>query len=312
MTHDTQCTRFENPVKRKSPARPPFALPRDEGLDRLLADPHLGSTAKTIATALVKHWAWSKDHCWPSDRTIAGKVGKSPGHVQRCMRELESAGYIARERTDEVATGRRIWLAWRRTTLEGARPDAAPALDPPAAPARDERSVIVKDGREPGPLESEERSRPEQGPEPVPIAPPAEPAYSPSPDAPVMPGQAERLAAMPEAAREQVLTWLATGDPILVAEARKRLAPPRPAVSRPATLDEALGRIREDPSFPHLAADWLAAALDDRKSYQGFLARCTEVWRGDRDPGELVDALRQATGPAAKRPGAVFMHVLRR
>ena len=75
------------------------ALPNDPGLDALLADPALGSTAKTIAIALVKHWAWYKDHCWPGDETIAKKIGKSPGHVQRCLRQLELAGWIRREHT---------------------------------------------------------------------------------------------------------------------------------------------------------------------------------------------------------------------
>ena len=100
------------------------ALPRDPGLDRLLADPNLGSTAKNIATVLVKHWAWVKDHCWPSDHSIAEKVGKSQGHVQRCLRQLEDAGWIARQRTDQVPTGRLIWLAWRcPTTSKGAQGD---------------------------------------------------------------------------------------------------------------------------------------------------------------------------------------------
>src|SRR4051794_26426392 len=77
----------------------------DPGLDRLLADPGLGSTAKTVAVALARHWAWSKDHCWPSDRTIASRVGRSVGHVQRCLRQLEAAGWVERERTDDVPNG---------------------------------------------------------------------------------------------------------------------------------------------------------------------------------------------------------------
>jgi hypothetical protein len=76
-------------------------------------------------------------------------------------------------------------------------------------------------------------------------------------------------------------------------------------------LPELLDRIREDPSYPSRAADWLASALGDRKSYDGFRARCEEAWRGEREPDRLVDALRQALGPKARNPGAVFMHVLR-
>src|SRR5258707_94315 len=65
------------------------ALPHDPGLNAILADPGLGATAKLIVVALVKNWAWVKDHAWPSDETIAARIGKSSGHVQRCLRELE-------------------------------------------------------------------------------------------------------------------------------------------------------------------------------------------------------------------------------
>ena len=89
------------------------ALPNDPGLDAILADPNLSSTAKALITVMVRNWAWVKDHCWPSDATLAAKVGMSVGHVQRRLRELELAGRIFRERTDAVPNGRRIWLLWR-------------------------------------------------------------------------------------------------------------------------------------------------------------------------------------------------------
>ena len=79
----------------------------------LLADTRLNSTAKVLVAALVEHFAWTKDHCWPSDATIARIIGKSIGHVQRCLRLLEATGWIRRETTDEVPNGRRIWLLWR-------------------------------------------------------------------------------------------------------------------------------------------------------------------------------------------------------
>jgi hypothetical protein len=318
-----------------------IALPRDPGLDRLLADPTLGSTAKTIATVLVKHWAWFKDHCWPSDRTIAAKIGKSQGHVQRCLRQLEDAGWIDRQRTDAVPTGRLIWLAWRcPTTSKGAQGGPAPAREGLAAPARDKRIVVVKERVEQEEVAVLERQRPE----PIPPAPPAAPAPQPeptvapapvdvvapppppaprseapapaparppSPGLPLTPEQQARLDAMPAAARDQVLTWLMLGDPILVAEAQKKLVPPRPRPEAPRTLPEVLTRIREDPSFPALAADWLASALGDRKSYSGFKARCEEAWRGELPVDRLLSAYAQAMGPRAKHPAALFMHALR-
>src|SRR5512142_1458642 len=73
-------TRTTPPAALPRLGRDRVALPNDLGLDALLADPSLGSTAKTIALALVKHWAWYKDHCWPGNQTIAKKIGKSPGH----------------------------------------------------------------------------------------------------------------------------------------------------------------------------------------------------------------------------------------
>src|SRR5512135_3810981 len=138
-------TRCTTPAADPRTGRGAFVLPRDPGLDRLLADPDLGSTAKTIAIALVKHWAWFKDSCWPSDRTIAAKVGKSQGHVQRCLRQLEDAGWIQRQRTDEVPTGRLIWLTWRcPATSQSAQGGTAPAREGLSAPARDKQVVVVK------------------------------------------------------------------------------------------------------------------------------------------------------------------------
>ena len=139
------------------------------------------------------------------------------------------------------------------------------------------------------------------------------PAGSPalSPALPLTPEQQARLAAMPVASRDQVLLWLATGDPILVAEARKKLAPLRPCREAPRTLPELLGRIREDPSYPALAASGLAAALQDQKSYSGYLRRCEEAWRGELNPDRLLSAYEQAMGPKARNRGAIFMVAVR-
>ena len=204
------------------------ALPRDPGLDDLLADPQLGSTAKTIAAALVKHWAWSKDHCWPSDATVATKVGRSVGHVQRCMRQLEQAGWVRRERTDQVPNGRRLWLLRRwEGGRAGARPGPAPARDPGPAPARDEHVVIVNGGIERiGPTDPP-RLRPTDAPAPAPDRvdppPPPRPAVT-GPPAPHAAG-VEGVGA-PE-------------TPAAVAEALRGLrealaAPPRPAAPPPS------------------------------------------------------------------------------
>ena len=145
----------------------------------------------------------------------------------------------------------------------------------------------------------------------TPLAGSPAPSPAPSPALPLTPEQQGRLAAMPAASRDQVLLWLATGDPILVAEARKKLAPLRPCPEAPKTLLELLGRIREDPSYPALAASGLAAALQDQKSYSGYLRRCEEAWRGELNPDRLLSAYEQAMGPKARNRGAIFMVAVR-
>jgi hypothetical protein len=138
------------------------ALPSDPGLDELLADTRLSATAKLIAVTLVKTWAWSKPACWPSDSTIAAKVGRSRGTVQRGLKELEGAGYLGRERDAEVrGTKRRLWLLWRCPGRRaGATGGVAPARQAVASPARHERVVVERKGVEQDVRPAPERQRP--------------------------------------------------------------------------------------------------------------------------------------------------------
>jgi hypothetical protein len=442
-------TRHASPAAAPRTGRRVAALPNDPGLEALLADKRLSAAAKLVATVLVKHWAWYKSSCYPSNRSIAARCGYSPGHVARCLHELEQGGWIRRE---QQATGTRlIVLCWRGTpckdagggsaTLQGdppakartelivsvneriepirserperSRPEASPTtfpapgglaeaipaplaalLPPPPVPPAPER--VARTALAPSPLavpalppsarvgpreatrailrapagptpqaapgpglgdraasiaagpyqspasppcalqlarsrSSQSESPPELGPpalviapdaprglaNPPPIEPPQAapvPTTSPPTTGPALPLTAEqqaRLEALPAATRDLVLTWLLTGDPILVAEAKKKLVPPRPRPEAPQTLPEVLGRIREDPSFPALAADWLCTVLNDRKSYSGFKSRCEAAWRGELSPDQLVSAYQQALGPRAKNPGAIFMVAVR-
>ena len=173
---------------------------------------------------------------------------------------------------------------------------AAPA--PVVAPPQSESPTLRKLGLGP------------RGARPALKTPPAA-SPAPSPALSLTPEQQARLAAMPVASRDQVLLWLATGDPILVAEARKKLAPLQPCPEAPRTLPELLGRIREHPSYPALAASGLAAALQDQKSYSGYLRRCEEAWRGELNPDRLLSAYEQAMGPKARNRGAIFMVAVR-
>ena len=87
----------------------------DPGIDEIIANSDLTAAAKLVAVTLIRQWAWFKSSCFPSDQTIASKIGMSPGHVQRCLCELEMAGYIRRERTPRC---RIIWLLWRLGDLQ--------------------------------------------------------------------------------------------------------------------------------------------------------------------------------------------------
>jgi hypothetical protein len=131
------CTAGSAPARRAAGAPRPYgALPHD-----LSADPRLSPTDVRVAAALL-YWARSKADCWPSDHSISTRVGRSAGTVQRSLRSLEDAGWIAREKSADNRTGRLIWLLWRSA---GARPPAAPLSDPPAAPARDEGETAQED-----------------------------------------------------------------------------------------------------------------------------------------------------------------------
>jgi hypothetical protein len=117
MTHSSIIARRQGPsqgVRSKQCGR--GELPSDPGLEALLASTDLSASAKLVATVLVKHWAWYKPSCYPSNRSIAARCGYSPGHVARCLHELERRGWIHRERR---ATGSRlIVLCWRGTPCE--------------------------------------------------------------------------------------------------------------------------------------------------------------------------------------------------
>ena len=91
----------------------PFDLPRDTALDDLLADSRLGRLAKQLVIVVVRNWAWFAPRCWPSNQTIADKLGVHPKSVPRALRELEAYGWADRLPTDEVPTGRFIRLLWR-------------------------------------------------------------------------------------------------------------------------------------------------------------------------------------------------------
>jgi Helix-turn-helix domain len=107
----------------------PFDLPRDSSLDQLLADTRLGRLAKQLVVVLVRNWAWFAPRCWPSNASIAAKLGVHPKSIPRALRELELTGWADRLPTDNVPTGRYIRLLWRGDGGHyGATPGGATAL----------------------------------------------------------------------------------------------------------------------------------------------------------------------------------------
>lgn len=124
--------------------------------------------------------------------------------------------------------------------------------------------------------------------------------------------QRQRLAEIPEKRRQRVETLLATGDRICQGEAFRLLAPPAPARPSPASVEELLSRLREDPAYPSQAAEALAQAFDDRRSWGAYHASCQRAWAGHVPCSSLVQAWREATSGRARNPGALFMSVLKR
>ena len=244
-------TQHASPAATPRTARRLAALPNDPGLDDILADPNLTSTAKALITVMVRNWAWCKDHCWPSDATLAARLGMSVGHVQRCLRELERAGRIFRERTAEVPNGRRIWLLWRCPGGRAGAAGSAPRAPPPPR-RRGERIVIVNEGSEP---EIPPASRPRLEADPIPTArrdaPPAAASTSqaekpPPPLAPLPAAPAAREtppAPLPEELRtmtapappETAGGFLEGPAPAVVPDA-SRAAPPPPPLPPPLDL----------------------------------------------------------------------------
>jgi hypothetical protein len=225
-----------------TPASAPFAaLPHD-----IAADPRLSPTDVRVLLALL-YWARSKPVCWPSDRSIALRIGRSVGTVQRSLRRLEAFGLVERRRADNP-TGRELVLRWRSSPT-------APALDPPASRARDEGECEEKENqpssaacREGTPPPAEETMGPE-------APPPAEDlerfygwAAGPDPALARFGRAALRLAGVDPAAVAQPVDTPSLG-PVPAVEASP-LAPPAPVVEVAAPAPS----IRMSPARPTTAA----------------------------------------------------------
>jgi hypothetical protein len=135
------CADDPAPARRGAGPLPYAAIPH-----ALTVDPRLSAQAVRVATLLLG-WARSKDHCWPADAAIAARAGCSASTIQRALRALEAAGWIAREETAANRTGRLIRLAWR---VNNDRPPRSRATDPPPPSLTDEGEPPGRDATNDG------------------------------------------------------------------------------------------------------------------------------------------------------------------
>ena len=78
---------------------PPFAaIPHD-----IAADPRLTPVDVRVIAALL-FWARDKAACWPCDRSIASRVGRSVPTVQRALRRLQALGLVDRDKVEPSPT----------------------------------------------------------------------------------------------------------------------------------------------------------------------------------------------------------------
>ena len=81
----------------------------------IAADPRSTPVDTRVLLALL-YWTLDKATAWPSDRSIADRVGRSVQTIQRALRRLQALGLIVREKvepSDLNRTGRVIRLVWR-------------------------------------------------------------------------------------------------------------------------------------------------------------------------------------------------------
>jgi hypothetical protein len=167
----------------------PFAaLPHD-----IAADPHLSPTDVRVVAALL-FYARSKASCWPSDRSIGLRVGRSVRTVQRALGRLQTLGLVERSPDPGNPTGRLLTLRHR------CRTPTTPAAEPPASP------VSYKGKRE------RERERPESAAGPSSPPPPAGHEGGQEPDLATLHQWAEGSDRILRRVAERRLAELAAGD----------------------------------------------------------------------------------------------------
>src|SRR3954451_21091902 len=134
----------------KRRADEPKPLPFVSLPSRIADDPTIPPLDKAILLVLAGH-AWAgKDTCWPSNATIAAKVGRSPGHIKRRLAGLQGRGLIAREPSGENRTGRVFRLLWRATPVMPARPTGGSLARPESDESQEQKKERPESDEGPG------------------------------------------------------------------------------------------------------------------------------------------------------------------
>lgn len=272
----------ENERRRRRIRLPFAAIPHAVYADRRL------TPGDRDLLAVLTRYALNKPTCWPSNQRLSQDLRVTRRTVQARLRRLEAAGWLVCKQT---CSKRVIHLNWRDEDED--TPPGHPPSHRPAKPVAPE----------------EDRNRKEKQLDEKAAPPRWHPDRTTNP--PARPSSGDRLRVGPttEELREIVAR---TNDPILAKELFARSRPrPEPGLP-PATTEEMIARLHEDPSYVSRLAENLAQDFDDRKSWNGFYRAVERAWQGEIPLDRLADAYKQAMGPKSRNRGAVFMTAMKR
>ena len=107
------------------------------------ADPDIGDDELRLLLAIYDHEPVGGGWAWPSNATLAARIGKSEGHVRRLLPSLERRGYLTRK-----GGGRKRYIMTGNPRASDAE-TRAPATRKPARQRRAEGGVGRSDKKNP-------------------------------------------------------------------------------------------------------------------------------------------------------------------
>ncbi|CAB4185931.1 Helix-turn-helix domain containing protein [uncultured Caudovirales phage] len=94
---------------------------------------HWSPSTRMVAIALADYANTDTGHCWPSIANLARRSGLSLRQVQRCLREIETEGWIERDGVHRVGTN--LWI-WRKRFRVVGDTHVTPPVTPVSPPHR--------------------------------------------------------------------------------------------------------------------------------------------------------------------------------